>query len=238
MTSTPLASGDEFEGILDRWRSNRPPSTADVIVELLREAIIRGDLPAGMPLRQERIAQKFGISKIPLREALAKLDASGFVTTHPRRGVFVSDISLKRIDEIFQLRLQLETDVMRHAVPRLTPQDLAAAEEIIEKFDQASTHALGKLNWEFHHTLYNPSGRELTLQILNNLHLHVDRYVRLHMGILDPHKRSNDEHRAIVAACRKNNAERAVSILHDHINSIRIVIRDFVGSEKPSPASK
>ncbi|MET3794816.1 GntR family transcriptional regulator [Aquamicrobium terrae] len=209
----------------------RPPSTVDAIVELLQDAIVRGDLPQGMPLRQERIAQKFGISKIPLREALAKLDAGGFVTTHPRRGVFVSEMSAEKIEEIFQLRLSIEPDLLRYAVPRMTAADMAAVEAIIEKFEAADTGDLGDINWELHRALYRASGRELSLQILGNLYLHVDRYVRLHMGMIDRQKDSNNDHRELLAACRRRDAEQAVQILHAHIDNIRLAIRRFVASD-------
>lgn len=230
------SASKELDHIADAWSERRPSSTVDSIVELLQEAIVRGDLPQGMPLRQERIAQKFGISKIPLREALARLDAGGFVTTHPRRGVFVSEISTEKIEEIFQLRLSIEPDVIRYAVPRMTAANMAAAEQIIEKFGVTENAKLGELNWQLHRTLYTPSGRELSLQILGNLHLHVDRYVRLHMGVLDPHRASNDEHRALLAACRQRDVELAVSILREHIDNIRLAIRAFVDA-KPAAAS-
>lgn len=230
--TAPLRDPDrELDLLAGDWSMSRPLSAVDAIAELLQDAIVNGDLPQGMPLRQERIAQKFGISKIPLREALAKLDAGGFVTTHPRRGVFVSEISAEKIEEIFQLRLSIEPDVLRYAVPRMTAADMAAVEVVIEKFEAAETAKLGELNWELHRTLYAPSGRELSLQILGNLHLHVGRYVRLHMGVLDPNKSSNDEHRALLAACRKHDVELAVRILREHIDNIRLAIRNFVGSK-------
>lgn len=228
----PLTNPDgELDHIAVDWSMRRPPSTVDAIVELLQDAIVRGDLPQGMPLRQERIAQKFGISKIPLREALAKLDAGGFVTTHPRRGVFVSEMSAEKIEEIFQLRLSIEPDLLRYAVPRMTAADMAAVEAIIEKFEAADTGDLGDINWELHRALYRASGRELSLQILGNLYLHVDRYVRLHMGMIDRQKDSNNDHRELLAACRRRDAEQAVQILHAHIDNIRLAIRRFVASD-------
>lgn len=228
----PLANPDgELDHIAVDWSMRRPPSTVDAIVELLQDAIVRGDLPQGMPLRQERIAQKFGISKIPLREALAKLDAGGFVTTHPRRGVFVSEMSAEKIEEIFQLRLSIEPDLLRYAVPRMTAADMAAVEAIIEKFEAADNSEIGDINWELHRALYRASGRELSLQILGNLYLHVDRYVRLHMGMIDRQKDSNNDHRELLAACRRRDAEQAVQILRAHIDNIRLAIRRFVASD-------
>lgn len=228
MTSSLSSSDEGIFGTVDDWMARRPVSTVDAVVDLLQAAIVSGKLPEGMPLRQERIAQKFGISKIPLREALARLEAGGFVITHPRRGVFVSTISTEKIEEIFQLRLSIEPDVLRNALPKITAEDLAAAAVIIEKFEAANTNALGKLNWEFHRTLYAPSQRKLTLQILENLHLHVDRYVRLHMGTLDTSRSSNNEHRMLLEACRRTDVEAAVNILRAHIDNIRLAIQAFV----------
>lgn len=230
MTLSLSALEEELDHVAGDWSSRRPPSTVDAIAELLREAIIRGDLPQGMPLRQERIAQKFGISKIPLREALAKLDSGGFVTTHPRRGVFVSEVSAERIEEIFQLRLSIEPDLLRFAVPRMTAADFAAVEAVIEKFDTAETSRIGEINWELHRALYAASGRELSLQILGNLYLHVDRYVRLHMGMIDKQKNSNDEHRALLDACRRREIVQAVEILRTHIDNVRLAICHFFAS--------
>lgn len=221
---------ENLYGIVDAWMARRPVSTVDAVVDLLQAAIVGGDLPEGMPLRQERIAQKFGISKIPLREALARLEAGGFVTTHPRRGVFVSTISTEQIEEFFQLRLSIEPDVLRYALPRMTEEDMAAAARAIETFEIADNRDLGKANWEFHRTLYAPSGRKLTLQILENLHLHVDRYVRLHMGMLDTGKHSNNEHRQLLQACRKRDADLAVRILRAHIDNVRSAIQALVAS--------
>jgi DNA-binding GntR family transcriptional regulator len=214
-------------------------STVDMIFELLREAIIHGDLPQGMPLRQDIIAAKLGISKVPLREALTKLEAFGFVTIYPRRGVVVSEMKPETIDEIFHMRLALEPAVLEFAMPRLKAEDLARADAIIERFDTSEgTLDLGKLNWEFHRTLYAPSGRHLTLQTLDNLHLHVDRYVRLHMGLADLSRDSNNEHRAIVAACRDRNSKLAVKILRGHIENIRVIVRDLVGEAGAAPAGE
>jgi DNA-binding GntR family transcriptional regulator len=175
---------------------------------------------------------------VPLREALAKLEAGGFVTAHPRRGAFVTEISADKIEEIFQLRLSIEPDVLRHAIPRMTEEDMATADRVINKFAKADTGELGVLNWKFHRALYLPSGRELSLQILGNLHLHVDRYVRLHMGFVDTKKESNEEHRALLVACRKRNVDLAVKILRAHIEKIRLAIRDLVSPEASSKIVK
>lgn len=196
------------------------PAKPDAIVGLLRDAIVRGVLPPGMALRQDPIAQRFGISKIPLREALARLETEGFVVTHPGRGVFVAALRQDQIREIFHLRVLLEVDLLRHAVPRMTAETFAEAADAIEEFETAPTHDLGNVNWRIHSTLYRPAARRLSLEILHGLHLHADRYVQLHMGAMDTSRSSNDEHRALLAACREGRTAIACAVLQDHLEGI------------------
>ena len=216
MTSTP----DPFADLAARWEDQRPQSKVDTIIGLLRDAIVSGELPPNMALRQDPLAQRFGISKIPLREALARLEGEGFVVTHPGRGAFVTDLRAERIREIFQLRVVLETDLLAAAVPVMTPAALDEAARLIDLFDTAPTAELGQINWMIHSTLYSPSERELSLQMLQGLHTHAQRYVQLHMGAVDRERDTNAEHRAILAACRAGDTEGAVATLRDHLEGI------------------
>ncbi|WP_116134659.1 GntR family transcriptional regulator [Tropicimonas sp. IMCC34043] len=211
---------DPFARLAARWEAQRPQSKVDAIVGILRDAIVSGELPPTMPLRQDPLAQRFGISKIPLREALARLEAEGFVVTHPGRGAFVTDLRAESIREIFQLRIMLETELLRAAVPMMTGAALTEAARLIELFETAPTRDLGQVNWQIHSTLYAPSGRELSLQMLQGLHKHAERYVQIHMGEVDTGRGSNDEHRAILAACRRGETAEAVEILRAHLDGI------------------
>jgi len=211
---------DPFAELAARWEDQRPQSKVDAIVGLLRDAIVSGALAANLPLRQDPLAQRFGISKIPLREALARLEGEGFVVTHPGRGAFVTDLRAERIREIFQLRVSLETDLLRAAVPLMTEAALTESARLIEVFETAPTCDLGQVNWQLHSALYAPSERELSLQMLHGLHKHAERYVQLHMGEVDTGRESNDEHRAILAACQQGDTDVAVETLRAHLDGI------------------
>lgn len=213
-------TSDPFEDLAARWNEQRPQSKVEAIVDVLRDAVVSGELAPNMPLRQDPLAQKFGISKIPLREALARLEGEGFVVTHPGRGVFVTDLRADRIREIFQLRVLLETELLRAAVPALTPATLDRVGELIEVFETAPVAQLGRQNWLIHSALYAPSKRDLSMQMLQGLHSHAERYVHLHMGEVDHGRESNNEHRAILAACRQGDTERAVALLRAHLEGI------------------
>src|SRR5215212_9900740 len=90
---------------------------ASMTLEAVRERILRGDYPEGEPLRQDALAEELGVSRIPIREALRQLEAEGLVTFNPHRGAIVSTLSLAEIDEIFSLRADIESDLVRRAVP-------------------------------------------------------------------------------------------------------------------------
>src|SRR4051812_530007 len=107
------AAGPRRPGIVPIQRQ----TVAGMTVEALRERILRGDYPEGEPLRQDALADELGVSRIPVREALRQLEAEGLVTFNPHRGAVVSSLSLEEIDELFELRAKIESDLLRRAVP-------------------------------------------------------------------------------------------------------------------------
>src|SRR5438270_4983537 len=98
---------------------------ASMTVEALRERILRGDYPDGEPLRQDALADELGVSRIPVREALRQLEAEGLVTFNPHRGAVVSSLSLDEIHELFELRAEIECDLLSPAIPKMSKEPLA-----------------------------------------------------------------------------------------------------------------
>ncbi len=193
-------------------------SSADYVQHILREAILRGVLRAGQPLRQEDIAAQLDVSRIPVREALMKLEAQGLVTFYHNRGAVVSDLSAEEVEEICEIRSALETKALTLAFPYLTAADLDQARQIITATEaQTDISRWGQLNWAFHETLYRPAGRLRLLDMIHTLHINVDRYLRLQLSILDYKPRSQREHRAILEACRRGDRTAAVDRLEQHI---------------------
>jgi DNA-binding GntR family transcriptional regulator len=212
------------------------PSTPDMIVAVLREAIISGVLPGGEPLRQSELAEQFEVSIIPIREALRQLSAEGFVTMHRNRGVLVTQTSLAEIHELFDLRVALETMLIEAAVPKLRPADLAAAAEYQRAFDEETDiNRWGQCNWKFHEALYLPAGRSRTLAIVANINRHVDRLLRLQMSLVDGKRKSRREHGAIFEACCKGKVERVVSLLRQHIRGVEEIILTFASKQAGAP---
>src|SRR3954453_8371035 len=110
---------------------------ASMTVEALRERILRGDYPEGEPLRQDALAEELGVSRIPVREALRQLEAEGLVTFSPHRGAVVSTLSLDEIEELFQLRADIECDLLQRAIPKMTAEQLDRATDVLDEFQEA-----------------------------------------------------------------------------------------------------
>src|SRR6188508_351651 len=107
---------------------------ASMTIEALRERILRGDYPDGEPLRQDALADELGVSRIPVREALRQLEAEGLVTFNPHRGAVVSSMSLEEIMELFELRAEIECDLLRRAIPLATKEHIDRALEVLDEF--------------------------------------------------------------------------------------------------------
>lgn len=219
-------------------RTPKRPSTPELIASTLREAIVGGLVGAGTQLRQSEIAAAFGVSVIPVREALRQLEAQGFVVLHHNRGAVVSEISLDEIAELFDVRLALESMVLAAAVPNLAEDDFRKAESYSRALDEENdVHRWGHWNWLFHEALYVPANRHRTVAILANLHGHIDRIVRLQMSLEGGRSKAHREHSAILRACRHRDAPRAVALLEKHIRDVRDIVLRFAADQRRRTSS-
>ena len=199
----------------------RRQTVASMTVEALRERILRGDFPDGEPLRQDALADELGVSRIPVREALRQLEAEGLVSFSPHRGAVVSTLSLDEIDELFELRADIESDLLRRSIPRMTDEQFDRATEVLDAFEDAlaagEASRWGPLNWHFHAALYAPAQRNFTMGVLQKLHQHSDRYFRMQVLLAGGGHSASQEHRAIAAAVRKRDVKTATQLMRAHI---------------------
>jgi DNA-binding GntR family transcriptional regulator len=209
---------------------------AGMTLEALRDRILRGEYPEGEPLRQDAIANELGVSRIPVREALRQLEAEGLVTFNPHRGAVVSTLSIDEIVELFELRAEIESDLLRRSIPNMTDDDHEKVDAILDEYELALVHGdvaiWGQLNWDFHRTLYEPSRREFTLSMVAKLHQHSDRYLRMQLVLTHAETRARDEHRAIAAAAKKGDAKLGVKLMRDHILGAGKALVRFVEKQR------
>jgi DNA-binding GntR family transcriptional regulator len=202
-------------------RKIKRQSLPETLAESLRERILNGEFRAGAALIQDAIAQEYDVSRMPVREALRQLEAAGLVVMQIHKGAVVTSLPPEQIMELFELRAQLECEVLAHAIPKLSSDHIAASGSILGELDhsylQQDVASWGRLNWEFHRSLYLPSGRTQTLAILQGINVQTDRYIRLHLLLTGAIGDAREEHRQLLELCASGNAERAVPYLRDHI---------------------
>ncbi len=199
---------------------------ASALVDALRERILRLDIPEGGQLRQDSLAAEFGVSRIPVREALQQLEGEGLVSQTAHKGYTVTVLSLDDIREVFDLRALLEVDMLRRAIPRITPKDIETARSVMAAFDdmlarESEEANWGRLNSRLHSALYAPGDRPRTMQILQNLHRNADRYLRVQFRLTRSNERAHAEHGRLVDLCEKGDVDEATRLLDAHIADAR-----------------
>lgn len=188
------------------------------VLNTLREAICKGLLRAGDPLRQGVIASQLKVSTTPVREALRQLEAEGLVTVYPHRGAFVASLSPSEARDIFIIRRFLETGALELAIPRMTEFDIMGAETALKTADlETNVDRWSEQNREFHFSLYRPCNNPRLLDIIEDMHLNVNRYLRIYLSLLDYQKTSQSEHYRLLEACRNKDLQEATSVLEEHL---------------------
>lgn len=201
---------------------------ATQVVDELRRRIVRGHYPGGMKLLQEQIAQEFGVSRSPVREALRQLEAEGLVKLVSQKGAEVTPISAAEVSEMFELRLLVEPHLLALAMPHMDEATLAGVERIITRMEDAAIDDWGVLNWELHRRLYLPAERPATLQVLARVHRNIDRYLRLHMAVTEDRAAARSDHAGLVRLCREKDVAGAVALLDAHIRATASKIGELV----------
>ncbi len=193
---------------------------SDLTYEQVRKRILTGEIPPGAPLRQDTIAEELGVSKIPLREALGRLEQDGLISSYPNRGYIVRPLSAVEAKEVFDLRLAIEPTAAADGA-RLAQADHQTAaklayDALVAPGERSDDADLMTLNRQFHLALIRPGGW-LTYQLLERVHIVAERYVRMH--ILEPANKAQGEreHQDLITAWLNRDAAMIEAISRNHI---------------------
>jgi len=199
-------------------RLNRT-TTAHDVTKVLRRRILEGHYPADKFIRQDTIAEELGVSRIPVREALAQLEAEGLLVREKYRGAMIPKLSMSEIEQIYALRALIEPYLIRHAVKNVTREQIAHLKNIVERSRKTKeVQEWANLNIEFHRTLFLAADMPLALQMLDNLLVRADRYVKLQNFRSSTTKQESDtQHAQILKCVIQGDAEGAATALTDHI---------------------
>lgn len=196
------------------------------IVEQLRQSILDGTYPAGLQLRQDFLAEQYGVSRIPVREALFQLEAEGLLRIIPHKGAVVSGLSIEEINDVFELRCLLEPRLLAQSGPRLEARDFQRIDAEHKAFSQAiedrDASQFGILNARFHMALYARAPLPRTDGIVAGLLQISDRYTRFQLTDLPAMRRAESDHAHLRDLCHKGDFDAACTFLHDHIEAVRI----------------
>lgn len=232
MTLIPLVTS------LRDGRASSPETIADV----LRSLILRGHFSGGQPLRQDTIAKWFGVSHIPVREALRQLTAEGLVELQSKRGATVATLQPDEAEEILEIRFTLEIKAASLAMPHWTDATFGSLEEnLVEAESCNSIDRWSDLNRSFHGGLYQPCARPRLLALIGSLNTNVERYIRLLVSRSDYRLQAQREHRAILASARVRNIPALSSLIEHHAVETAVQLRQFLSShmnEMPKQRNK
>lgn len=202
-----------------------PTALYQEVAERLRQRIFAHELTPGTWIDEQKLAEQYGISRTPLREALKVLASEGLVELKPRRGCYVTEISPQDLDDIFPLMAMLEGRCAAEAVKRATQADVAGLAAIHEQLEAAAREgripAFFEANQAFHRRIQELAANRWTLSVIQDLRK-VLKLSRLHSLSLEGRlQQSLDEHRQIMAAFRTGNGVLAEKCMHDHLLSGR-----------------
>jgi DNA-binding GntR family transcriptional regulator len=218
----------------------RPPTAQEAVLVALRQVIGTGELRPGEQVRQDALADRFGVSRVPLREALKILEGEGSVTYVPHRGYFVAELSLADLEEVYRIRELLEEEAVRTAVPLLTADDLQALSVLVAACEDAgragAVAAMTEANRGLHFALYGASGRPRLVRLLRILWDATDAYRSVYYSDSANRERVEAEHRDVLGALRAGDADRAVRLLAEHRDHAVAHIRAVLAADSAPPA--
>jgi DNA-binding GntR family transcriptional regulator len=216
------------------------PSRVSFVVEELRTQIVEGTLPPGTRLDQRTVAGELGVSVIPVREALQVLQSQGLVTNYPNRGSFVTTLSARELAEMFFVRELLDPAATEAGVERISAAELArladVVDEMVTSMERNDHELLFDLNREFHFTIYEASGMPILVDLIAGIRNRYAVYSRLVIEFPEYAIQSLQDHREILAACLDRDAQRASTLMRNHLEAAARYLTDHMRSLETAPA--
>ena len=228
----PNVTDDQLNGIDRRTLSEQ-------IYERMRREIQAGHLAPGQRLDQRLLSEALNVSRTPLRHAIERLAAEGFVVNSPYKGHFVRSFDLRDVDNLYRVRAALEELGIRQAVERMTDADIDEIDALAMQSECAvedgDMQRLGALDQRYHQRIMEASDNALLIHLLTALQSQIHSVRTFANETWDIAKRTVDERLAIVAALRERDADGAAQLLREHIEAVRLgVIEQLNSSHHPS----
>lgn len=201
----------------------------DVVFHTLRQAILRGELKPGERLMEIALANRLGVSRTPVREAIRMLELEGLVIMIPRKGAQVAQITEQDLNDVLEVRLGLEELAVRIACERITDEEVQNLEIAVKEFEKIMNaqdlSALAEADVKVHEIIYQATHNQRLVQIINNIREQMYRYRVEYLKDVESRKTLVEEHYAILKALQDRNPEEGVKCIHVHIQNQQEAIR-------------
>jgi DNA-binding GntR family transcriptional regulator len=196
------------------------------VVQHLRSEIISGEYPGDTKLFPKAIAKRCGTSFIPVREALRILESEGFVVFRHNRGAWVTTLSIADLEDLYELRIELESEAVRRAGPAAA-RDVDLLGDVLDRIHIANQHQeaakVVALNRDFHFLIYRHLNSRRRLRMIEQLWLHAERYQ--HMSVEFRHDAADEEHRQVINLLAAGDHAAAADAMRDHLTSTLNLLR-------------
>lgn len=200
----------------------------DVVFHTLRQAILKGELEPGERLMEIQLANRLGVSRTPIREAIRKLELEGLVLMIPRKGAEVAKISQKSLKDVLEVRRSLEELAIELACQRMTEDEIRELEDAQKAFaaavEKGEAMSIAETDEHYHDIIYNGTGNIRLVQILNNLREQMYRFRLEYIKDADKRQVLMAEHEIILKAVRQRKSAEAKSAIREHIDNQEITV--------------
>ena len=207
----------------------------DVVFNTLRRAILKGELKPGERLMEIALADKLGVSRTPIREAIRKLELEGLVVMAPRKGAKVASITERDLNDVLEVRKGMEVLAISLACKRITGEELEKLESIERSFqsliESGNLTELAEMDVKFHDTIYQATNNQRLVQLLNNLREQMYRYRMDYLKDIAVRRTLAEEHKAICEALRGRDESKAQNYVSVHIDNQQKAIMRSLNQE-------
>lgn len=208
----------------------------DVVFNTLRQAILRGELKPGERLMEIQLANKLGVSRTPIREALRKLELEGLVNMVPRKGAEVADITEKSLRDVLEVRKALEELSVQLACEKITEEEIEELKRVAERFkdtlDDQDVTKIAEADVAFHDVIYTATDNQKLILLLNNLREQMYRYRVEYLKKGEAYPQLIAEHEELIDNISKRNKEEATRIMCEHIDNQVATVINVIHTKK------
>ena len=208
----------------------------DVVFNTLRQAILTGELKPGERLMEIHLANKLGVSRTPIREAIRKLELEGLVTMIPRRGAEVAQITEKSMNDVLEVRRALDALCVELACDRISQEELQHLKKACDTFEEAvktkDVKQIAQADVALHDIIVEATGNQRLIQLVNNLSEQMYRYRVEYLKNNEVYEQLLEEHEFLIQAVIKHDKAQAKDIICRHIDNQEKAIAEFIRNKK------